>query len=444
MSNWETRLSESPLVADLNKTRDALTNLSPPPTYPDESEPIDRCLYCVDQILLQLVSADRRAISENTLGMLEQQSAELSSHASYFRESRDQGHLKPLTGNVNSLLALSSQLPPLPWGEAKDVVQKSVETLRDSSDKLRSQVRVFSTRWNTQVGEIQKKLAMASQDGERTIESLKAAADQRISELQRSTADQTHQFEQTTTRMQTQINANIQRIDSSISALNDRYITFQENQAQQFSESQNLRQTAFDELVKKQNQQSTNTNDALQTAGQDLINYLSETAENAASILGVTAASVTSEAYLNEAKEQKNQANFWRWIGIGSLLGTIIVGVSTLLWLNPETGSSTSRVVSFYVGRTAIVGAVVALAGFAIRESGQHRSRERENKRLANQLSTFRPFLSELDEEDRNRLVQEASSRYFPGYGADGLSSSSEAHKSQPLHSEEALESDEG
>ena len=88
--------------------------------------------------------------------------------------------------------------------------------------------------------------------------------------------------------------------------------------------------------------------------------------------------------------------------------------------------------------RTAIVGAVLALAGFAMRESGQHRSRETETKRLANELTTFRPFLAELDEDDRNQLVQEASLRYFPGYVVNKLGSSTARKDGQPSRSEES------
>ena len=70
----------------------------------------------------------------------------------------------------------------------------------------------------------------------------------------------------------------------------------------------------------------------------------------------------------------------------------------------------------YYVTRTLIAGAVATIAGFAIKQSGHHRSRGDESKRLANQLSTFRPFLAEIDEVERNALVKEASERYFPGY----------------------------
>lgn len=442
MATWETRLSESPLIGNLRKTRDALTGIDPAPAYPDESEPINRCMFCIDQIILQFSSADSRAISESTLGGLEQQSSELSANAIAFRQTRDQVLLLQLIVNVNSLLVLSSQLPPLPWGEAKDVVQQSVESLGDSSDKLRARVRALSTQLNSKISEIEKKLAMESQDSEQTLELLKTVTENQLSELQQSIGDQIQQFQQSANRMQTQIDANIQRIDSAIPTFNDQFRTFQESQTQQFSESQELRQTDFEDFVEQQKQSSTDSANALHIEGEQLIKYLSETAKNAETILGVTAASVTSEAYLNEAKEQKQQADLWRRIAILGLFGAATAGFATFLWMNPAGGSSTSQVISFQIMRTAITGAFVAVAGFAMRESGKHRSRETENKRLANELTTFRPFLSELKEDDRNELVREASSRYFPGHGANGLSSASEPYNRQPSRSEEGLESD--
>ena len=78
--------------------------------------------------------------------------------------------------------------------------------------------------------------------------------------------------------------------------------------------------------------------------------------------------------------------------------------------------SSAGEMGLFFATRATLAVAIGGFAAFANKESGQHRKSERENRRLANELTTFRPFLAELSGEDSNEQVRQAVSRYYPGH----------------------------
>ncbi|MBM2826825.1 MAG: hypothetical protein HW403_889, partial [Dehalococcoidia bacterium] len=124
----------------------------------------------------------------------------------------------------------------------------------------------------------------------------------------------------------------------------------------------------------------------------------------------------TAGAYLNDAQNQRGQADLLRVVSF--VLGGVaaVFGYFSLLQLQLGPDAEVVTRIYQYAARTGILVLLVSFAVYAGRESSKHRSRENESKRLANQLSTFRPFLAELDSASRDDLVKGASERYFPGY----------------------------
>lgn len=149
--------------------------------------------------------------------------------------------------------------------------------------------------------------------------------------------------------------------------------------------------------------------------------HLQDTARKAEELLGITAASGTAAAYQEEANRQARRADFSRYFAILGLMAAILIGYGTLQFLNPPTNANGTATIFFYIARTTLLAVAVALPAYAIRESSQHRARERHNRRLASELTTFRPFLAELPEAERNQLIKDASQRYFPGHESDDL-----------------------
>ena len=52
--------------------------------------------------------------------------------------------------------------------------------------------------------------------------------------------------------------------------------------------------------------------------------------------------------------------------------------------------------VAWLVARTGLLGAILLFATYALRQSGQHRRREEETSRVANELQLLWPFISRL------------------------------------------------
>lgn len=99
----------------------------------------------------------------------------------------------------------------------------------------------------------------------------------------------------------------------------------------------------------------------------------------------------------------------------GSFIGAIGAGYISLMLFGLPDNSSLGEMGLFFATRAPLALAIAGFAAFANKESGHHRRSERENRRLANELTTFRPFLAELSETDRNEQVKQAVGRYYTG-----------------------------
>ena len=301
---------------------------------------------------------------------------------SQFDQTRDQPHLTRARNQLNDLLEAASGLPPAPFGQAQDLIKEVIGPIREEIQELRTQMR-------NQLREFKEESEQLSTE----LKTLDARIEAAMAQLQQRTltSDQ-------------EVANQVLRLDQAISNIQDRYTAGEENRSSEFRDAQIQRDQAWQDRSEDQRSQ-----------GQALVDRLEQYQTQAANVLGVSAASVTADAYLNQAKHQRRQADIWRGISVATFLVAAVVGIIILFLLAPQDASA-ARWGVFYASRLAVLTVIVTVAAVALRESGQHRSSERENMRLASQLTTFRPFLAELTESERNRLISDASLRYFPGH----------------------------
>lgn len=394
MTIWSNRVSEAPALGNFSQILSILDSLEPTPDdSSQEGEYISRIRQVVSHARTRLESTDPRLTSENTIQRISNHSGNLLQHIEGFRANRNFGNLTNGNSEIEGLVIAISQLPSIPWDADQDIAREAAESFRNEVSNLKSQIRQRSDKFDTDINQFAT-----------SLDQIKGDSQEQIASLELGVQSKNNEFSQRVAEFQSQIGEHINRLDQTLSRTNDQFSRSEREWSDTYSESQNQRQNDFQSLVDEQRNE-----------GKALIDYLQETASKAGQILGVTAASVTADAYLKEADSQKAQADKWRW---GAVIAFIVaggLGVALLIWPGMANDSLLSNVIRFYITRLTVVLGVVGLGIYLVKESGQHRKREHENRRLSNELTTFRPFLSEMTDEDRNELVKKASDRYFPG-----------------------------
>ena len=80
-----------------------------------------------------------------------------------------------------------------------------------------------------------------------------------------------------------------------------------------------------------------------------------------------------AEHYAKLRDSQKENADIWRWIGVGALF--ILVVASSLILLDTRS-TDIDFSTAWLVARSGFLFSLGIFAGYALRQSGQHRRRE--------------------------------------------------------------------
>ena len=404
MSAYGNRLNDSPVKSQLTAAQRILSELDPLPTDPQVLENINQVINVLRHVQTRFSAVDPRLISVTTLGALESNAERLEDAVRQFIEDRDEQRIRAALDQCDGLLVHVSQLPPTPLDDAEDVVRDFIEPIRQEIGGLKTQLDEQVSQFRSESEELSTQLQRTSNNAEIELSKLEGESKNRQNSLDTKIETTETQFQRRADSIRSQVDVQVTRLDAVISTTQDRYAAAEENRAEQFRQAQVNRESASQEQSDEAAHQLN-----------ELLTQLRDSQDQAEHVLAISAASGTAAAYVNEAEHQRRQADLWRWISVGTFFVATVVGIIILFLFVPEDASA-ARWAVFYASRLAVLAGVVAVAGVALRESGQHRSRERENMRLASELTTFRPFLAELSGEERSGLIGEASHRYFPGH----------------------------
>jgi enamine deaminase RidA (YjgF/YER057c/UK114 family) len=195
-----------------------------------------------------------------------------------------------------------------------------------------------------------------------------------------------------------------------------------------FKEAQDERQAAFDEVQEELKTNAASVVTELKTSFEETVTSLTENSEvvlaevkarrdEVVKLYGVITNTATTGAFRDEAEDQKRDADRWRRIAVvfGALAAVAAVGAVVLAALSPETATSTSAI----VGKITVTLAAAGVAAYAGRQSGRHRRREEEAKRLELELVAFPPFIDSLEPEQQREVRKDFAERAFRGRPAD-------------------------
>ena len=322
-----------------------------------------------------------------------------------FLSNRNEAHLANAETHIDNLLTeMRFASPPTTRKElaaAAKAAQKHSERLLD----LESPVREALTKLKEEIATQSKAIKGARNQ----VASVEKAATEKIVQVN-TDADAR------LTELRTGIDSQKARLDDAIAHFQSTFADAQEERSTKFSESQNDLEKSYAARLEETLSNGRSRLGELDTEAQSFIESLRGYEEQASRVLGVTAASGVAGSYLNEAKEQRREADVWRVLAF-VVAAVLFIGTVVSTVVSPPSSDSSATALAVFAAIRLPVGSVIAGAFFyAIRQSGHHRDREQRSKHLAMQLTAFRPFLAELPEDQVVIQLVEAVKRFFPGY----------------------------
>jgi hypothetical protein len=189
-----------------------------------------------------------------------------------------------------------------------------------------------------------------------------------------------------------------------------------------FAAAQEKRLTDFDETLKGVEAELTSFTETelgkqrvLHEKGSALAASLEEKLNRANEILGFTAAANVAQAYIEEGASQKKEADKWRLIALCIIGALAVVAFISFVVLKPDAGFSTEDYVRYALVRLPVFVVLAPAIPWVLKQSSEHREREHFARLRGQELTSFRPFLAELTEAERQTVIKDASARFFKG-----------------------------
>lgn len=258
-----------------------------------------------------------------------------------------------------------------------------------------------------------------------TVQAVKAKAEQLDADLdaveQERTEAETARVAADAERTAT-VEAEAAALTALVTVEKQRLDTLVPNFETQFTDAEEARQATFDALQETLQAQSETVVTDLKTAFEETVTGLTDSSTKVLSevedrraevekLHGVITDTSTTGAFRKEATEQKKAADTWRRVTVvfGSIAAALAVAAVVLATIYPDRATSTSAVIA----KITVTLAAAGVAAYAGRQSGRHRQREEESKRLELELVAFPPFIESLEEDQRREVRKEFADRAF-------------------------------
>lgn len=419
---WSERIASHPVMSGLDELSTVLEQA--PVVNPNASTKsrsyLDRAQAVVSNFRARLDSTHAALVPIPVLDRAVTHLRNAQSQIQAFLSDNDENHLATADGHIDSLLMEVHSLPPpvsVPEAEVQvKALRDDVEHLRHiragvvgAFGALRQQMEAESERFAESARASEERIDNAAKGLEERLAALAQTADKRA-------ADITAQSEAKIAELRAAIDSQKGRLDEAIAQTQKTFGEAQERRLGQFTESEKERETLFLQRTDALLEGGRDKLAALLSEAEALVAELKAHEARAAQVVGVAAASEVAGAYIDEAKQQCREADRLR-LAAFAVVGVFMIYALILALLGPPGGDvSATDWLRYAVVRGPIGFVLAAPFPYAVRQSARHRQREEQAKHLALQLSAFRPFLSELGEEERRREIIEASKRMFPGH----------------------------
>lgn len=379
-------LQNSQTVSNLEECRRILDDISDVSWESgDVRDLVHRIDVVVADLFARLAPSDLNLIPRSVLQNLQPRTQEILSVLQTADSSRAAAHfnVSNVHGQLDMLLSESAQLPVVPIPTSDEALLMAAEQFRRTLDQTNEDIAKDIADARTQLD------ALASQISEKTAEIDTVAAEQK------SSADAT------TAEFRDQMQALVSTSNEATERLGREVTSIQEA----FRQSQGTRDAAFQDAQTSRDQQF---HERVDSTVADVESYR----DQARTMLEEVAMAGTSAHYAVLRNREEETANLWRKLAVGTLISLFVVAGTFYLIAD---FLDTEFTFEWMVVRSGVLLPLGALAAYTIRQSGEHRKRQEEMSRMANELQLLWPFLNRLPEQDRLAILREITPQYFTG-----------------------------
>ena len=283
---------------------------------------------------------------------------------------------------ADELTMAASTLPALPIRTTPQVLERSAEAFDRA---LASSVASFAD----------KSAAIRSQ-----VEEFESAMNQRFTQTENQSSALASEMNETATSLMEQVTEATERLEREVTSIQESFRSAEQSRSNEFVNSQNSR-------LEAQRNRDTEYREWLEANKSEV----AELQEQARVMLEEVAGASTAEHYMTLRSEQNKTANFWRRITLASFI--FLIAASGYIYFDIQSIESLS--IATVIGRYGIAFPSLALATYALRQSGHHRKREEDTARVSHELMLLWPFMNRLSEEERQAQLKIITPLYFKG-----------------------------
>jgi len=206
----------------------------------------------------------------------------------------------------------------------------------------------------------------------------------------------------------TTIDTQTARLDTAIST---HQTQFTEAEAKRASDFDERRKTFLDEhaaALKNQAAAAEAASTLASERAQTLLDDLTQHESEARRLVSRTGSDAMSGGFLSNADAQADEANRWRWIGVGAFIVLIVLGLLTTHLTDPLLFNF-----EWLAGRLLVAVPLIAVGSYALQQSGMHRRAERENRAKELDFNAVDPYLELIPEPQKSELKAELARKAF-------------------------------
>jgi hypothetical protein len=351
-----------------------------------DADILDRLPVVVEQVNAIVTGTEWHLVSTPMLTALDNQLTQLQGHLTSLVTEEDPAYLETIETSLDATLdALAT------WGSAPALKAPEIRRLADALGQA-SQERLAE-------------LEARAKEIRAALEEISTASTAAVEKIQETADEQTAAVSQEQARLAAEISTQTTAITQALAT-----------QAQEFEAAEKKRKEDFADLVDELEAQATKRAEEQKVADEaalaalrgemtalreetaaeaaEIIDRLAKREQEAAALVDLVATSSTAGAYGKEAEEQKTVADNWRgWVlKIGALAAGF--AVFSVVYTIRE-GFELEE----FLPKLVLTVLIAGLAGYAGKQSADHRRREMRAKRLELELLAFGPFTEKLTTE---------------------------------------------
>ena len=302
----------------------------------------------------------------------------------------------PQTSTIPNLIDLSEDTSRYPE-TYRQSISKIISEINKKKIELEEEIKRLSGSIDTQNSNLG--------DLKSIIDTQKGRLDTAISDFQKQFSEAEDRRRENFDNQTNQINGEFQKLQNNLNAKMNAFS----------DEKQKAVANALNEYSEKTKKAIDDFNNATESAiaeqenaGKETIGYLTKKREEAAQLLDAIGTIGFTSNYKEIASQEKETANFWRYVAIGFMaLGILVVG--TIIFHI----SSDKFDWKVALARVAVTITIFVPAFYAAKESSKHRQREMHNRKMELELASLGPYLELLPDKEKLDLKSKLTEKFF-------------------------------